>query len=162
MKDTSTNRRSDKSSERSQFVYGALEESWAQWLGTSEKQVFLHSSHSEMTKCSRQKATRDQVLEAGLRQNEKLMPQKKIIICTITLCPNQKIWISRKESRDKNQGVRDHKEKLSIISHSRFSYTSSMGKALCWARQGKRAINKTWFLPSSNLLRNRKNKGDKA
>ena len=67
MKDTSTNRRSDKSSERSQFVYRALEESWAQWLGTSEKQVFLHSSHSEMTKRSRQKATRDQVLEAGLQ-----------------------------------------------------------------------------------------------
>ena len=149
------------------IVYRALEESWAQWIGTSENQVLLHSSHSEMMTCSRQKATRGQVLEAGLQllvneaEWEIDATEENNYLCN-NFVPNQKIWISRKESRDKNQGIRDHKENLTIISHSRFSYTSSMGKALCWALQGKRAINRTWFLPSSNLLGKRKNKGDKA
>lgn len=43
-----------------------------------------------------------------------------------------------------------------------FPYTSSMGKTLCSVLQGKRAINRTQCLPSSNLLRKGKNKGDRA
>ena len=66
MKDTRTNEIRQKQWEIT-IVYRALAESWAQWIGTSENQVFLHSSHSEMMKCSRQKATRGQVLEAGLQ-----------------------------------------------------------------------------------------------
>ena len=66
MKDTRTNEIRQKQWEIT-IVYRALKESWAQWIGTSENQVFLHSLHSEMMKCPRQKATRGQVLEAGLQ-----------------------------------------------------------------------------------------------
>ena len=103
-------------------LYWALEESWAQWIGTSQKQVFLliwnlatQSSHSEMMKRPRQKAARGQVQEICFQPSVSeaewevdATKEKRENYLYNNFVSNWKIWIRRKESRDKNQGLWDH------------------------------------------------------